>query len=385
MSTQNQPHSPTLPLAAAIATVILVIGAVSVIVLDWLEHARGRNIEDAPQVPLTLPLVSGGLTLVAAAWLVWLIRQHGSRHILTMAVAGTLSLLLITTPLLAWQAFSSERALTVISLTCDAEALRTGGGAALANCQENAVDTIVLLGGVTNDDQWAPGETTGNLTREFHDLPSGGWETMLTVDGPPDTVAVSAVGSLDNEDVRLGTFRPYMDAESGQLRWTSLVRLDADISTVRMQFYLSANPAVESASIRFDVMECSGQSIRTFDASQCSPFASNTPFVMEQSPSGPRTWRHPHVTRDGSEMVITNLEERTYVLQPDYTSIEVHTQSTDVLIIPSAMPQIEENSVVVPGQSTFEVPIATNTAELTYTIYVFPSGPTFAGDYLTGR
>ena len=66
------------------------------------------------------------------------------------------------------------------------------------------------------------------------------------------------------------------------------------------------------------------------------------------------------------------------MLQPDYAGIEMYTQSTDVLIIPSAMPQTEENSVAVPGESVFEVPIESNTGELRYTIYVFPTGPTFA-------
>lgn len=379
MSTQKQSPTSNLPLIAAITTVFLVIGAVAIIALERLEIARGRHIEDAPETPLTLPLVSLGLLVIAAAWLVWLRHRHGWRHILTTVLTGVTALLLVATPLLTWQALGSERELTVISMSCDADALRSTGGIAMADCEETAIDTIVLLGGVSSDAQWAPDETIGNLTREFHELPAGDWESMLTVDGPPETVAVSVIGEREDDDVRLGTFRPFMDAESGRLRWTSLVRLDADISTLRVQFFLSANPAVESASIRFAVMECRGQSIRDFDASQCSPMEANAPFVMEKTPSEPRTWRHPLVTRSGTELVITNLEERSYELQPDYAGIEVYTQSTDVLIIPSAMPQVAENSVAVPGESVFEIPIESNTGELSYTIYVFPTGPTYAG------
>ena len=379
MSRQHPSPTPNLPLVAAVLTVILVIGAVVIVVLDRLETASGRNIEDAPQLPLTIPLICGGLLLLAAGWLIWLIREHGPRHILAVIVAGATILLLISTPLLAFQAATSDRDLTVISMTCDAEALRNTGGVAMGDCEEAPVDTIVLLGGVNTDDTWTPNETTGNLTRRFHDLPAGSWETMLTVDGPPETVAVTLVEGGD-DGARLGNFRPFMDAESDQLRWTSLVQLNADVSTVRVHFYLSANPAVESASIRFDVQACNGQNIRTFDVSGCESIETGTPFVMEKSPTEPRTWRHPHVAREGSDLVISNLEARSYMMQPDYAGIEMFTQSTDVLIIPSAMPQVAENSVAVPGESVFEVPIESNTGALTYTIYVFPSGPTFAAD-----
>lgn len=379
MSKQPTTQSSILPLVAAVLTLFVVIGAIAVASLDLIETARGREIEAAAKIPLTLPLVSLGLLLIAGGWLYWLFTRYGRRHMLTIFVSVATALLFIITPLLAFQAFTSERNLTVISMTCDAEALRSSGGMALAGCEDNSVDTIVLLGGVQSDDSWAPDNTVNNLTREFHDLPGGDWKAMLTVDGPPDTVAVSLTGTRDGEDVRLGTFRPHMDAESGRLRWTSLVELDADMETVRIQFFLSANPAVASASIQFQVMQCQNQSIRSFDASQCEPMESNAPFVMEKTPSEVRTWRHPLVVRDGSMMVISNLETRTYKLQPDYAGIEMQTQSTDVLVIPTAMDQTEANSVVVPGESVFDVAIEPSTGVLIYTIYVFPAGPTFAG------
>lgn len=378
MSTHKHTTSTTMPLVAAALTVVLALGAIAVVAFDRLEIARGRKIEEAAQIPLTLPLVSGGLLLVAAGWLYWLIRKYGPKHIVSIIVAGATIILLIATPLFAWQSFTSERDLTVLSMTCDAESLRNTGRSTLADCEDNAVETIVLLEGVKNGDQWVPSTITDNLTRQFHALPGGDWETTLTVDGPPETVAVSVVGERDDEHVRLGNMRPYMDASTGRLRWSAVVPVDADVSTLRVLFYLSAHPGVESASIRFEVQECSGQNIRSFDASQCAPLEASAPFVMEKTPSEPRTWRHPHVTRDGSDIVITNLEARTYELQPDYASIQTYTQSTDVLIIPSAMPQIADNSIVEPGADTFEVTTESNSAELVYTIYVFPSGPTFA-------
>lgn len=378
MSKQEQSDTSAFPLVASILTVILAIGAIAIIALNQLDIARGRAIEDVSQPPLTLPLVCGGLLLIAAGWTYWLVRKHGIRHIVTMIVTGLTAILLIATPLFAWQAVTSDRDLTVISMTCDAESLRHTGGAVLADCEENAVNTIMLLEGVHSQDQWVPDEETDNLTRDFYDLPGGKWETMLTVDGPPDTVAVSAVGERGEEQIRLSSFRPYMDPESERLRWSALVPVDVDISTVRVLFYLSANPVVESASIRFQVQECAGQNMRSFDASRCEPMDSSAPFVIEKSPEGPRTWRHPQVTRAGGDMVITNLEARTYELQPDYPSIEMYTQSTDVLIIPSAIDQVAGNSITEPGQSSFEVTVESNSGELVYTIYVFPVGGTFA-------
>lgn len=379
MSKQNQSTTSSMPLIAAIFTVVLVIGAIVLLTLDRLDVANGRSIEEAAQTPLTLPLVCAGLLLIAIGWLYWLIKHHGFRHIVTLVVTGIAAILLVATPLLAWQVFNNERDLTIVSMTCDAESLRNTGGAVLANCEEDAVETIVLLQGVTSDDQWIPDDATGNLTREFHGLPGGEWETMLTVDGPPDTVAIAAVGQKGDESIRLGNFRPYMDTESERLRWSALVPIAEDIDTVQVLFYLSANPAVESASIRFDMRECQGQTLRSFDASQCEPMETSAPLVVEKSPEGTRTWRHPHVAREGSEMVITNLEARTYELQPDYPSIQLYSQSTDVLIIPSAMEQTEANSLTEPGASSFDVTVTESSAALTYTIYVFPTGPTFAG------
>lgn len=379
MSKQQQSPSSSLPLIAAIFTVVLVIGVIALVALDRIEIAQGRNIEDAAQTPLTLPIACGALFLLALGWLVWLIKHFGLRHIITMIVTGIAAILLVTTPFFAWQSFSSQRDLTVISMTCDAESLRNTGGPALANCEQDAVETIVLLEGVKTDDVWVPDEATGNLIREFRDLPGGNWKTMLTVDGPPDTVAISAVGQRGDETVRMGSFRPYMDVDSERLRWSALIPINDDISTVQILFYLSSDPVVESASIRFDIRECQGQTLRSFDASQCEPMETSAPLVIEKSPEGTRTWRHPLVSREDSEMVITNLEARTYELQPDYSSIEMYTQSTDVLIIPSAMPQIAENSITAPGASSFDVTVEETSGELVYTLYVFPTGPTFAG------
>lgn len=380
MSKQHQPSTPTLPIVAAIATVVLVLAAIALVAMDLIENSQGRKIEEASQTPLLHPLVCGALLLVAAGWLVWLAKTHGTKHLLTIITATAAALLLVATPLLAWQATTAERELTVISMTCDAETLRSTGDMAQASCVENPVDTIVLLGGVKSDDSWTPETITDNQTRDFTELPAGDWESTLEVDGPPDTVAVVATGEKNGETTRLGSFRPYMDAESGRLRWRALVRMDADISKVHVQFYLSANPAVESASVRFQVRECRGQLVRDFDAEQCTPTAVNSPLVMEVPPTDVRTWRHPHVANDGSGFVITNLEARDYLLQPDYASIELYAENTDVHVIPAAMPQVAENSVAVPGESRFTLPIESNTGELVYTIYIFPRGDVYAQD-----
>jgi hypothetical protein len=250
--------------------------------------------------------------------------------------------LLVVTPLVAWQELSSHRELTVVSATCEADSSRNSG---YSNCSEEAVDTIVLLEAVDGNRTWVPDSMTNNLTREFTDLPDGPWVARLTVDGPADTVTVNVIAERDGDPVRIGSLQPYFDAESNQLRWSSVVPFDSDISRVQMQFVRSPNLAVQSARLRFEVRSCEGQSIRTFDASQCQPMDAGSPFIREQTPEDIRTWRQLWVTREGGSFVVVNLEARTYTLQPDYVTIEQETQSTDVLIIPTAMEQTAANSI----------------------------------------
>lgn len=376
--TENHPTKPGLIVAAAIGTIVLAMLGIALIALDLLEEAGGRHIEDAPQPPLTITLVCGLGLLVAAGWAVWLARERGVGNLITRIVASTAVILLIVTPIVGWQAFSSDRQLTIVTSTCDAESLRNRGGDLRNGCSDEAVDTIVLLEGVDGDTIWVPDATNGNLTREFSDLPAGNWEAKLTVDGPPETVTVGVVAERDGEPVRLATLRPYADPESDRLRWSGVIPVDGDVTDLQVQFFLSQNPAVESARIRFDVRECAGQNARAFDASLCEPMEANSPLVYEQTPEGARTWRQLYVTREGQSFFVSNLEARTYTLQPDYVNIEKATQSTDVLVIPAAMDQVAANSITAPGESSFEVQIDTNTGELTFNIYVFPAGPTFA-------
>lgn len=376
---RNRPTpSSALPGVAAAVTIILVIGAIALITTNQLANLRGRNIENAPQIPLLVPALCLMLLLISIGWVVWLAKRYDYRHALTKIAMVSTALLIVVTPLVTIRAFSSERDLTVISMTCKAEQLRYTGAAPLTGCTEEAVDTIVLLEGVESDEQWVPTAAVGNLTRDFTNLPGSKWKALLTVDGPPDTVAVAAVADDGDSQTRIGTFRPYMDVESGQLRWTSLIPVDTDVSQIRVLFYLSENPAAESASLRFDVRECPGQTVRRFDASRCESFNSAAGFVAEKQAAGPRTWRQPRISTEGSTLVVNNLEARTYELEPNYATIEAYTQSTDVLIIPSAMPQVEENSITVPGESTFEITINENSGEQLFTIYVFPTGPTYA-------
>jgi hypothetical protein len=263
----------------------------------------------------------------------------------------------------------------VVSATCKADSSRNAG---YSDCNEEAVDTIVLLEAVNGSRTWVPDSITNNLTREFTDLPTGPWQARLTVDGPADTVTVNVIAERDGDPERIGSLQPYFDTESDQLRWSAVVPLDSDISRVQVQFVRSPNPAVQSARLRFEVRSCQGQNIRTFDASQCQPMDAGSPFIREQTPEDARTWRQLWVTREGESFVVANLEARTYTLQPDYVFIEQETQSTDVLIIPATMEQTVASSIAEPGASSFTIDIDPNTGELAYIIYVFPAGPTFA-------
>ncbi len=376
--TEKQAPQPGMAVWVAIGTLVLVLLGVAVIALQTLETARGQYIEDAARPSLIPTLVSAVGLLVAAGWAIWLARNRGRNAPLTLIASTIAVVLLVVTPITAWQAFTGGRELTVVTSTCNAESLRTTGGDPRASCAETAVETIVLLEAVQGNESWVP-DTTGNLTREFNDLPPESWDARLTVDGPDDTVAVAVIAERDGDPVRVGSLRPSMDTEPERLRWSGVVPVANDVSTLHVQFYLSPNPAVESARIRFEVHSCAGQNIRSFNADRCEPTGASSPFVYEQSPDGTRTWRQLHVVPDGDAFVVSNLEARIYTLEPDYLAIENATRSTDVLIIPAAMDQVERNSITSPGETDFDIEIDASTGELTYMVYVFPTGPTYAG------
>lgn len=373
--TDKPAQKSSLELVAAIGTILLVLLSIILLALDILARANGRPIEDVPNPPLAPVVVCGMALLLAAAWAVWLARDRGLQNTTTRVVVGLAAVLLVVTPLVAWQEFSSHRELTVVSATCEADASRNTG---FSDCSEEAVDTIVLLQAVDGSKTWVPENITNNLTRDFTDLPDGPWEARLIVDGPADTVTVNVIADHDGDPVRIASLRPSFDEESDRLRWSGVMPFGSDISNVQVQFVRSTEPAAESARLRFEVRSCQGQNIRTFDASQCQAMDATSPFVREETPKDARTWRQLWVTREGQTFVVSNLEPRTYTLQPDYVFIEQETQSTDVLIIPAAMEQTATNSLAEPGASNFTIDIDANTGELTYIIYVFPAGPTFA-------
>ena len=376
--TRKHPTQPAYLLAAIIATIVLALAGIALISLEFLEQAGGRHIENAPQPPLTVTLVSLTALIVAAAWAIWLVRDRGFGSIISKIVIGLAAVLLLATPYLGWQALNSDRDLTVVTNICSAESLRNTSSNLRNGCEETAVDTIVLLEGVETDDTWVPDETTGNLTRTFNDIPGGNVETRITVDGPAETVTVTVVGERDGKQVRLGTLRPHADVESERLRWSGTIPVDEDMTNLQVLFFVSENEPVQSARVRFNVLSCAGQNESNFDASRCEPLETGSPLVYEKAPEGTRTWRQLHVFREGTAFVVSNLEARTYTLEPDYVNIEKTSQSTSVVIIPAAMDQVPENSVTSPGESSFDIQIESNTGELTYNIYVFPTGPTYA-------
>ena len=238
---------------AAMGSVVLALVGIALVVFYLLANAGGRHIEDAPHPPLTLLLVSAAALLLASGWAIWLGRHRGGRDTISRIVAAIAVALLIATPIVGWQAFTSERDLTIVTSTCSAESLRTTGGDPRSGCSEEAVETIVLLEAVRGDGTWVPDATTGNLTREFRDLPPGSWDTRLTVDGPADTVSVVVIAERDGDPVRLGTLRPQFDAESERLRWSGVIPVADDVANLQVQFYLSPNPAVVRSRVLIDV------------------------------------------------------------------------------------------------------------------------------------
>lgn len=370
--------SPRTVLVAAIVSGIAILASLALLVLDYLATTQGRTIQQVIDARWNRTLLLGVLLIIGLGWSIWLVRHRSWRDLAVIGVSVLTAVALIGTSVAAWGAINSPRDVVLTSMQCDAEALRTSGGDPLATCEIAAVDTIVLLSDTPSGSQWIPGAMEGNTTSRFDDLPGGGWDATITVDGPRDTTAVHIVAMRGDRATRIGAFTPTLNQENVRSEWRGVVRVPGDTDDIRVLFFESPGDEVPSAGLRMNVRACHGQSIRTFDPVQCEPMEITEPLVSEPTTTGARTWRYPISEVRGSTQAMTNLEARTYTLTPDFATIQMLTQSADVLIIPAAMPQTEENSVIRPGQSTFDVTVEPNSGELEYTVYVFPSGPTFA-------
>ncbi|MCA9835206.1 MAG: hypothetical protein KC435_14725 [Thermomicrobiales bacterium] len=374
MPTNPPPARSSLSVAAIVATVLLALGGFTLLILDYLHSTRRLAIEDAARIDLTRPLVGGVFLLLALGWLLWLWKTRGLRSTGTIVAAIVATMLLIATPLVTLQAFRSDRDLTITTMNCAADTLLSSANNALAGCEDAAIDTIMLLGGITSNDQWIPEDSSTNQVRTFADLPTGDWSATLTVDGPESTVTVYVLAERDGSWIRIGQLRPGMDSESGRLRWSGQISVNASDTNLKVQFVASANEVVPSAQLRFTVKSCVGQNTRTFDASTCETTNPGASLIQEETPDGTRTWRQPIVTLEGGVLVVANLEARTYSFRPDYATIQIQTENTDIFIIPTAMEQVEGNSITHPGDSTFDITIAPSTGVIEYTIYIFPTG-----------
>lgn len=360
-------------IAGIVVTLLIVLAGMALAMLDMARSSGIQPIEAAAEPQLTLMIIVGIYAILAGLWTFWFARGRGVRSLATLVCAVLSVALLLAAGTIGWQALTQSRSLTIAPMTCAASGLKVSGGNPIDGCHDSAVETGVRLTGERTDDSWNA-TTDASQTSSFVDLPAGSWTARLTVAGGDDTVAVHVIALRDNRWVRIGQLRPSLDIDSGELRWSGTIGTRETDRELRVQYFASENPAVASASIRFDVRDCTNQSIRTFDASSCQPLREAAVFLQEQSPEGVRTWRQPRVTIQGTTLVATNLEARTYELAPNYAAIQTATGGTDILIIPSAMDQTEENSVSVPGDSSFAVEITPSTGVIEYTIYVFPSG-----------
>lgn len=360
------------------ATLLALVAIAWLFVQDVLANRRGRTIEQVHDARWNHVILAFALLIIAALWVAWLGRKRGIRFVGTIATSGVLAVMLVLTPILAWRASTQTRDITITNMRCEAEALQTIGGDPLMDCEDAAVDSIVQIGEVTDDKWRVPDVMEGNQKSVFSNLPSGGWDARVMVDGPADVTAVHIVDMQTDRGQRIATLQPQFDEESGYMRWSGVVRVPGSTDTLRALFYVSPTPAAPSAKLRFSVMQCAGQVIRDFVASACEPAMLNLPLVMETPTDTARTWRYPHSVMNNGVQTVSNLEPRSYTFQPDYPSIQIQTRSTDVLVIPAPMEQVEANSISTPGEDTFVIDIATNTGPVDYIVYVFPTGPTYA-------
>lgn len=361
-----------------ILTIIGVVAIIGVFTRDRLEAMQGISLAEAQSARWTLPIIFVIALVLLAVWTWTLYRRRTLTSWLVRSLLVLSVIALLAAGSLSWWAATVRRDITIVTYRCDATVLMTTGRDPMDGCTPEGTATNVRLGTSDEPDTFTSTPTDDGQRAAFRDLPQGSWKATLTVDGTRDTVAVGVVADGPNGLKRVAGMDPYSGQQADQTRWATSLTFPHDVETFNVLFYESAEPVVPSASLRFNVFDCRDQNLESFDASNCTPATYSMPLVIEKIPEGAHTWRHPVTTMEGPVQVVSNLEAREYTFQPDLAGLNMQTQSTDILIIPTSSEQTINNTLTQPGAQDMTVTIASNTGPLQFNVYVFPRGSIYA-------
>lgn len=348
---------------------------------QWgIVHTAGGSINDARRAALATPLFWTGVTLIAALWIAlwrWLHWRAILVPIVMTLVAASLA------GVFFWRSQTVTQPIAITTWTCTSgeHPVPETTDQLLGNCTKQALDTQLAFGSFTDRTAFAP--VNDGARYEFNELPVGIYHGELTTTAPLETASI-VLAAESNGTITprrtLGIGDPFGDASR---TWSTQVNLRPKEDSYLLIYYLSGKPALPNARITFTVEQCSTTSPATFDPTGCQPITADDQLLAETSTgTGPATFRQPTRTREGSTIVYSNLEERTYRFTPITGNQPMTTSSHGVLVVPSDGPQTLGANVLTLSpesrQEEFNVKITPDSGTISYTIYLFPAPNIYA-------
>lgn len=342
---------------------------IAIILLQQIAKRGGWTIAQAEDWKLILPAIALAITLMATTWAFMFHRQRHGNPRISRVLIGIAIFAAVATVFLGFRAIAGDREIAMSTYTCPSEMLRTRNATPNPDddCTAETRDVTLSIGSPDNPTYRTP--TGSGEAYLFENLPSDTWKARLHATADPDVVGISIVDTSTDSSRTLAAMSRTTSGE-----WTATFDFPADADRFALLYHTADAPAVPSASVRFAVMACEGQSIRSFDAAGCTPTTVNLPLIGEANADGAHIWRYPVVEVGEAGQRVVNLEARTYTLTALPANVQSQTGSADMLVLPAAGNQTTDRAVAAPGQLTFEVNVTASSGPLEYVIYVFPSG-----------
>jgi hypothetical protein len=382
-SFENPPGVPSLTALA----ILISISLIGVIILGslWLtryvpvhtDFGQDTTLTDAEGARFIVPILFGGLTLIALMWVATWFRARWTITTLPIVMAAISGLALIATFYGFWQSRTNGHDIVVETYICeDAQDRPAPFNDSLPEGCEIAVNAQTISLGTADDPDLIQPDTPSDTIDRFSNLPPGAYDAQISIPGEPDTASVVLAVETDEGIRSLGALQHQ---KSGT--WSGRIALHPDLDTYYVLQNTSTFHAAPEASITFTVRECRGVSLAAFDPAACDPEPFERPIIEEMPvPEEPRG-RPLSIAIDGNGMTLTNLEARSYTFTPTITLASMTTRTPTILILPADEPQTRENNVLRPDEAVFgafTVDITGTSGPLTYNVYVFQESQTVA-------
>lgn len=377
--------SPRQPSTAALA-ILLALTLIALLLLGWVWYSRyapvhydigpDTTITDAEGARYILPLIFGGIALIAIIWLATWLLARWTFTIFPMTIAAIGGIALLAALVGAWRGMSNGHEITITTYLCEDDSERiTPLSSGLPDGCEAVPDVEGVTLGTTGDPTLVRPDASSNSLSRFSDLPRGTYSATITAQGRSDTASAILATETRNG---IRAMSPLQ--HQGGTTWSGPMTLHPNLETYYLLLYPSQYDEAPNARIRITVQECTGTSLASFDASACEPVPLSGPVVELQpaSPSG-----RPAVTSlDTEGMTFTGLEQRTYTFTPELPDDALRTGRSDMLVIPADGPQTSDRNVLMLDpehpQGAFTVEVSEDAENLDYTIYVFVENVTVA-------